>query len=54
MARGVRLREAAFAAERFFADDAELTRSRMALLAATRQVLRNALGMIGVSAPDSM
>ena len=43
-----------YAAERFFADDAELTRSRMALLAATRQVLRNALAMIGVSAPDSM
>lgn len=39
---------------RFFTDDPVLTRSRMALLAATRQVLRNALAMIGVSAPDSM
>jgi arginyl-tRNA synthetase len=26
----------------------------MALLAATAQVLKNALGMLGVSAPDSM
>jgi arginyl-tRNA synthetase len=26
----------------------------MALLAATRQVLRNGLGMMGVSAPDAM
>ncbi|CAN7605115.1 arginine--tRNA ligase [Rhizobacter sp. LjRoot28] len=43
-----------YAAERFFVEDAELMRARMALLAATRQVLRNALGMIGVSAPDSM
>jgi len=43
-----------YAAERFFADDPELTRARLALLAATRQVLRNALSMIGVSAPDSM
>jgi len=43
-----------YAAERFFAEDPALTRARMALLAATRQVLRNALGMIGVSAPDSM
>lgn len=43
-----------YAAERFLTDDAALTRARMALLAATRQVLRNALAVLGVSAPDSM
>jgi len=43
-----------YSAERFFAENPELTRARMALLAATRQVLRNALAVIGVSAPDSM
>ncbi|MEY4563855.1 MAG: arginine--tRNA ligase, partial [Pseudomonadota bacterium] len=44
-----------YAAERFLLDDnAELTRARLALLAATRQVLRNALGVLGVSAPDKM
>lgn len=43
-----------YAAERFLAEDAALTRSRMALLAATRQVLRNALGVLGVSAPEAM
>ncbi|MDO9283847.1 MAG: arginine--tRNA ligase, partial [Aquabacterium sp.] len=43
-----------YAAERFLIDDAALAGARMALLAATRQVLRNALGMIGVSAPDAM
>ncbi len=44
-----------YAAERFLLDDnAELTRARLALLAATRQVLRNALGVLGVSAPEKM
>jgi arginyl-tRNA synthetase len=43
-----------YAAERFLVDDAALTRARLALLAATRQVLRNALAVLGVSAPDSM
>lgn len=44
-----------YAAERFLVEgDAELTRSRLALLAATRQVLRNALALLGVSAPESM
>ena len=43
-----------YAAERFLIDDAALAAARMALLAATRQVLRNALHMIGVSAPDAM
>jgi arginyl-tRNA synthetase len=32
----------------------ELTRARVALLAATRQVLANALGLLGVSAPEQM
>ena len=40
---------------RFLVDgEPELTRARIALLAATRQVLRNALGVLGVSAPDKM
>ena len=43
-----------YASERFLVDDAELARARMALLAATAQVLRNALGVLGVTAPDSM
>ncbi|MBN8487708.1 MAG: arginine--tRNA ligase [Burkholderiales bacterium] len=43
-----------YAAERFLVDDAALARARLALLAATRQVLRNALALLGVSAPDQM
>ena len=43
-----------YAAERFLIDEPALAAARMALLAATRQVLRNALDMIGVSAPDAM
>ena len=43
-----------YAAERFLIDDPALAAARMALLGATRQVLRNALGMMGVSAPDMM
>ena len=43
-----------YGAEHFLVDDAALAAARMALLAATRQVLRNALTMIGVSAPDAM
>ena len=43
-----------YAAERFLIDDAALAAARMALLAATRQVLQNALGMIGVSARYAM
>ncbi len=45
---------ACYAAERFLVDDAPLARARMALLAATRQVLRNALAVLGVGAPESM
>jgi len=43
-----------YAAERFIVDDAALCRARMALLAATRQVLANALAVLGVSAPEAM
>jgi arginyl-tRNA synthetase len=44
-----------YGAERFLVDgDPSLTESRLALLAATRQVLRNALGILGVSAPEKM
>jgi len=43
-----------YAAERFLVDDAALAQSRMALLAATRHVLCNALALLGVSAPESM
>ena len=43
-----------YAAERFLVEDETLARARMALLAATRQVLRNALQLLGVSAPEAM
>jgi arginyl-tRNA synthetase len=43
-----------YAAERFLLDDAALTQARLALLAATRQVLRNGLTLLGVQAPESM
>jgi arginyl-tRNA synthetase len=43
-----------YAAERFLVDDQALARARMTLLAATRQVLRNALQLLGVSAPEAM
>ena len=43
-----------YASERFLVDDAALARARMALLSATAQVLRNALALLGVSAPESM
>ena len=43
-----------YAAERFLVADAELARARLALLAATRQVLRNALVVLGVGAPSAM
>ncbi|HSN34404.1 MAG TPA: DALR anticodon-binding domain-containing protein, partial [Ideonella sp.] len=44
-----------YAAERFLvAGDDALTRARLALLAATRQVLANALAILGVSAPEQM
>jgi arginyl-tRNA synthetase len=43
-----------YAAERFLVADAELARARLALLQATRQVLANALAVVGVSAPQRM
>ncbi len=43
-----------YGAERFLVEDAALMRARLALLAATRQVIRNALAVLGVSAPDRM
>jgi arginyl-tRNA synthetase len=43
-----------YANERFLVDDVELARARIALLSATRQVLRNALAVLGVSAPQRM
>ena len=43
-----------YAAERFLIDDPALAQARMALLAATAQVLRHALAMVGVSAPEVM
>jgi arginyl-tRNA synthetase len=43
-----------YAAERFLVDDPALARARMALLAATAQVLKNALSVLGVSAPEAM
>lgn len=41
-------------AERFLVDDATLTRARLALALAVRQVLRNGLALLGVSAPEKM
>ncbi len=38
----------------FLVEDAALRNARLTLLAATRQVLRNALALLGVSAPESM
>ena len=43
-----------YAAERFLVDDPALAGSRLALLSATAQVLRNGLAVLGVSAPASM
>jgi arginyl-tRNA synthetase len=43
-----------YAAERFLVDDAGLAAARMALLTATRLVLRSGLGVLGVGAPDAM
>jgi arginyl-tRNA synthetase len=43
-----------YGAERFLVDEADVARARLALLVATRQVIRNALAVLGVSAPDRM
>jgi arginyl-tRNA synthetase len=41
-------------AQRVLVDDSGLRAARLALLAATRQVLRNGLALMGVSAPQRM
>jgi arginyl-tRNA synthetase len=41
-------------AERFLVEDETLKLARLALIAATRQVLKNGLGLLGVSAPIKM
>jgi arginyl-tRNA synthetase len=41
-------------AERILADDPVVRRARLALVAATAQVLRNGLRILGVSAPEHM
>ncbi len=43
-----------YAAERVLVDDEAVKMARLALIAATRQVLRNGLSLIGVSAPNQM
>ena len=43
-----------YAAERVLDQTPELSLARVALLAATRQVIANALGVLGVSAPEQM
>jgi arginyl-tRNA synthetase len=43
-----------YAAERFLVDDDELARARLALLLAVRQVIHNALAILGVGAPERM
>ena len=45
---------ACYAALPFIVDDARIRNARLALIAAARQVLVNALGLLGVSAPESM
>jgi arginyl-tRNA synthetase len=39
---------------RILSDDANLTRARIALVSATRQVLKTGLGLLGIGAPDQM
>ena len=41
-------------AHQFLVDDADLRDARLNLIQATRQVIANGLGLLGVSAPDSM
>jgi arginyl-tRNA synthetase len=41
-------------AERFLVEDEKVKRARLALVAATRQVLANGLAALGVSAPEKM
>ncbi len=41
-------------AHQFLVDDADLRDARLSLILATKQVIANGLGLLGVSAPDSM
>jgi arginyl-tRNA synthetase len=41
-------------AERILVDDPRLKRARLALVVATGQVLRNALAVLGIGAPEQM
>jgi len=41
-------------AHQFLVDDVELRDARLALASAIGQVLRNGLGLMGVSAPEKM
>jgi arginyl-tRNA synthetase len=41
-------------AEQFLVADEEMKLARLALVAAARQVIRNGLGLLGVSAPEKM
>jgi len=45
---------ACYAALQFIVDDAKVRNGRLALIAAARQVLQNALAILGVSAPETM
>ena len=45
---------ACYAALQFIVDDARVRNGRLALIAAARQVLQNALAILGVSAPETM
>jgi arginyl-tRNA synthetase len=38
----------------FLIDDKTLQASRLQLITATKQIIRNGLGLLGVSAPDKM
>ena len=57
---GHRLRELAnqfhtyYNAHQFIVEDDDIRNARLNLIAATRQVLANGLGLLGVSAPESM
>lgn len=41
-------------AHKFLVEDVQLTRARLALIVATRQVIQNGLALLGVSAPEQM
>ena len=41
-------------AHAFIVDDPSLRHARLTLVLATRQVLRNGLGILGVTAPETM